>query len=365
MVDEAGFSIVTRGFDNDGSITTTESTVQPKQIEPQPIAPAVEEDAPMLEVAAERIRVQFVEDLRAPSDQPVDEGRAPAMEDRVATGDVVVEAIDPDETVQAACAAAEDDDLEPDDVGEPAAPVRQKKLKKKDYEKQLIERHLDWRGLERKVQRDGLKVVVLVEGRDNGKKGGIVNRIADFSDARICRVARVEPPNGRERSQWFFQPYVAHLPAAGEIVLFDGSWYGRAALERATGRSDPKGFAERLSLCAEFESMLQRSGLTIIKCWLSADEGAEDLAADLETLGRRWNFDSKDFEPSIDLAGLKEQILGAGMPWQVVQGRGKRAVRVDAIRAIVAAVAGDERTESASSEGAAADPPSGTAAAEA
>ncbi len=213
------------------------------------------------------------------------------------------------------------------------------------------------------MQHDGLKVVVLVEGRDNGKKGGIVNRIAEFSDARICRVARVEPPNGRERSQWFFQPYVAHLPAAGEIVLFDGSWYGRAALERATGRSDPKGFAERLSLCAEFESMLERSGLTIIKCWLSAEEGAEDLAADLETLGRRWNFDSKDFEPSIDLAELKGQILGAGMSWQVVQGRGKRAVRVDAIRAIVAAVAGDD--EPASSDGAAADAPSGTAAAEA
>ncbi len=95
MVDEAGFSIVTRGFDNDGSITTIESIVQPKQLEPQRIASAVEEGAPIQEVAAERIRVQFVEDLRAPGDQPVDEGSVPAMEDRVATGDVVVEGSTP------------------------------------------------------------------------------------------------------------------------------------------------------------------------------------------------------------------------------------------------------------------------------
>ncbi len=314
MGDEAGFSIVTREIDGDSSITTIESIVLPAQpvppTEPQPVAPAVE--------------------------------------DHVATDDVVLETSEPLDVTEPAVAArrtGETEALESNDDEEPVAPAKPKKLKKKDYEKQLIERHLDWRDLERKVQRDGLKVAVLVEGRDNGRKGGIVNRIADFADARICRVARVEPPNGRERTQWFFQPYVAHLPAAGEIVLFDGSWYGRAALERATGKSDEKAFAERLSACAEFESMLSRSGLTIFKCWLSAEDSADDLAADLEMLGKRWNLDSKDFEPGLDLATVKEQILAAneGSPWHVVRGRDKRAVRVDAIRAIVAAVADDER----------------------
>jgi polyphosphate kinase len=318
MGDESGFSIVMRGFDSEDSITTIESIVPPQ---------------PANEVAPQAV--------------------AQAVKDRVGTGDVVVEAnesadVAEQEVVEAR--AAETEAAGSND--EPAAPAKPKKLKKKDYEKQLIERHLDWRDLERKVQRDGLKMVVLVEGRDNGKKGGLVNRIVDFADARICRVARVEPPNGRERTQWFFQPYVAHLPAAGEVVLFDGSWYGRAALERATAKSNDGAFAERLSACAEFESMLIRSGIAIVKCWLSAEneKGAEDLTADLEMLGKRWNVDAKDFEAGLDLARVKEQILAvdAAAPWHVVRGRDKRSVRVDAIRAIVTALADEPKPDVAS-----------------
>lgn len=308
MGDESVFSIVSRPFDGAGSVTVIEQNVESseaaKQSEPQEVA-------------------------------------APA-EDRVATGDIVVEARESEAGV--AAAEPEDTSTEPvdEDDEEPVALARPKKLKKKAYEKQLVERHLDWRELERKVQRDALKVVVLVEGRDAGKKGGLVNRITEFADARISRVARVEPPVGRERTQWFFQPYVAHLPAAGEIVLFDGSWYGRAALDRATGKSTDSEFAERLAAAAAFESMLSRSGIAIFKCWLSADEDGKDLAGGLETLGKRWNIDEKDFRPDVDLQQMKDRILGDrdGTPWNIVSAGDKRSVRVEAIRAIVGAFVG-------------------------
>lgn len=113
------------------------------------------------------------------------------------------------------------------------------------------------------------KVVILFEGRDAAGKGGVIKRITQRLNPRVCRVAALPAPNDRERTQWYFQRYVAHLPAAGEIVLFDRSWYNRAGVERVMGFCNDDEYEEFFRTVPEFEKMLARSGITLIKYWFS------------------------------------------------------------------------------------------------
>src|SRR5437016_9086550 len=163
-------------------------------------------------------------------------------------------------------------------------------LSKKDYEKELRRLQDELVRLEEWVKYRGLRVIVLFEGRDTAGKGGIIKRITALLNPRFARVAALPAPTERERTQWYFQRYMAHLPAAGEIVLFDRSWYNRAGVERVMGFCTQEEYTEFLRSCPDFERMLVHSGIILLKYWFSvSDEEQErrfhDPAGDP---ARRW-----------------------------------------------------------------------------
>ena len=143
------------------------------------------------------------------------------------------------------------------------------KLGKKRYEEELARLQLELIKLQEWIKHSGLKVVVIFEGRDAAGKGGTIKRITESLNPRICRVVALAAPTERERTQWYFQRYVSHLPAAGEIVLFDRSWYNRAGVERVMGFCTEDEYQEFLRACPEFERMLMRSGIILVKYWFS------------------------------------------------------------------------------------------------
>jgi len=143
------------------------------------------------------------------------------------------------------------------------------KLSKEIYEKRLAELQIELVKLQEWVVYKGLKVVVIFEGRDAAGKGGVIKRITESLNPRSCRVVALSKPTEKERTQWYFQRYVAHLPAAGEIVLLDRSWYNRAGVERVMGFCTDEEYWEFLKSVSEFENQLQRSGVILIKYWFS------------------------------------------------------------------------------------------------
>jgi polyphosphate kinase len=141
------------------------------------------------------------------------------------------------------------------------------KLSKKAYEKELARLQIELVKLQEWIRHKGLKVVVIFEGRDAAGKGGTIKRITESLSPRVCRVEALAAPSDRERTQWYFQRYVAYLPAAGEMVLFDRSWYNRAGVERVMGFCTDDEYQEFLRSAPEFERMLVRSGIKLIKYW--------------------------------------------------------------------------------------------------
>jgi polyphosphate kinase 2 len=157
-----------------------------------------------------------------------------------------------------------------------AEPGKTKKIDRKSYEKKLLELQIELVKLQEWVKAKGLRVVVLFEGRDAAGKGGAIKRITECLNPRVCRVAALGKPTDRERTQWYFQRYVAHLPAGGEIVLFDRSWYNRAGVERVMGFCSHEEYVEFLRSCPEFEDMLQKSGIILIKYWFSVSDEEQE-----------------------------------------------------------------------------------------
>src|ERR1041384_1611286 len=145
----------------------------------------------------------------------------------------------------------------------------EQKLDKKFYEKEMDKCHVELVKLQEWIRNKGLKVVVIFEGRDAAGKGGMIKRITQPLNPRVCRVVALGTPTERERTQWYFQRYVAELPAAGEMVLFDRSWYNRAGVERVMGFCTDAEYEEFMHSCPQFERILQRSGIVLIKYWLS------------------------------------------------------------------------------------------------
>src|SRR5688500_6134540 len=144
----------------------------------------------------------------------------------------------------------------------------------------------------------GLKVVVVFEGRDAAGKGGVIKRITQPLNPRICRVVALGTPTTREKSQWYFQRYVAELPAAGEMVLFDRSWYNRAGVERVMGFCTEEELAEFFRSCPEFERMLVRSGIILIKYWLSLSDAEQErrFRARIDDPSKGWKLSPMDLE---------------------------------------------------------------------
>ena len=186
----------------------------------------------------------------------------------------------------------------------------------------------------------GQRVVILFEGRDAAGKGGVVKRITQRLNPRVCRVAALPAPNDRERTQWYFQRYISHLPAAGEIVLFDRSWYNRAGVEKVMGFCTDAEYEEFFRSVPEFEKMLVRSGLRLIKYWfsISDDEQHARFLARIHDPLKQWKLSPMDLESRRrweDYTRAKEIMLErthiAEAPWWVVQAVDKKRARLNLI----------------------------------
>jgi len=151
-----------------------------------------------------------------------------------------------------------------------------KKLKRQAYEEEMRKLQVELVKLQYWIKEKGLKVVVIFEGRDAAGKGGVIKRITERLNPRICRVEALGTPSDREKTQWYFQRYVDRLPAAGEMVLFDRSWYNRAGVERVMGFCTEEEYREFLRSCPEFERMLIRSGVILVKYWFSVSDEEQE-----------------------------------------------------------------------------------------
>jgi polyphosphate kinase 2 len=163
---------------------------------------------------------------------------------------------------------------------------------KKEYEAELLKLQIELVKLQEWVKHRGLKVVAVFEGRDAAGKGGAIKRITESLNPRSCRVTALGTPTEREKSQWYFQRYVQHLPASGEIVLFDRSWYNRAGVEHVMGFCSDAEYREFLRSCPEFERMLVRSGITLIKYWFSVSDEEQEkrFQSRLSDPTKRWKL---------------------------------------------------------------------------
>ena len=216
----------------------------------------------------------------------------------------------------------------------------EKTLKRKFYEKELARLQLELIKLQEHIKNKELKVVVIFEGRDTAGKGGTIKRITEALNPRICRVVALGTPTEREKTQWYFQRYVAHLPASGEMVLFDRSWYNRAGVERVMDFCTDEEYQEFLRSCPEFERMLVRSGIILIKYWLSVDaeEQARRFKDRIENPSKRWKISEMDLEARnkwVDYSRAKDDMFKytdiKQAPWFVVESHDKRRARLNCI----------------------------------
>lgn len=224
---------------------------------------------------------------------------------------------------------------------------KSKKLSKKKYEKQLAKLQIELVKLQRWVKQKGLKVVVLFEGRDAAGKGGAIKRISEPLNPRVCKVVALGTPSDREKTQWYFQRYVAHLPAAGEIVLFDRSWYNRAGVEKVMGFCTYEEYNEFMRSCPQFEMMIQRSGIILIKYWFSVSDKEQEkrFQQRINNPIKRWKISPMDLkarEKWVDYSRAKDDMFAATdipeSPWNVVEADDKRRARLNCISHLLNAV---------------------------
>lgn len=216
----------------------------------------------------------------------------------------------------------------------------QYKESRRQYFRELFRMQAELVKLQDWVVKTGHKVVILFEGRDAAGKGGVIKRITQRLNPRVCRVAALPAPNAREQTQWYFQRYVSHLPGAGEIVLFDRSWYNRAGVERVMGFCSDEQYEEFFRSVPEFEKMLVRSGIQLIKYWFSISDEEQQIRflgrihdplkqwklspMDMESR-RRWEEYTKAKEIMIERTHIAEA------PWWVVQAVDKKKARLNCI----------------------------------
>jgi polyphosphate kinase 2 len=210
-----------------------------------------------------------------------------------------------------------------------------------DYDRELSRLQVELVKLQEWVRTEKLRVVVLFEGRDAAGKGGAIKRITESLNPRVCRVVALGTPTEREKSQWYFQRYVEHLPAAGEVVLFDRSWYNRAGVERVMGFCTEPQYQEFMQSCPEFERMLVRSGIKLIKYWFSvSDEEQERRFQDrMLNVTKRWKLSPMDLESRkhwAEYSRAKDEMFALTdtkhAPWYVVNAEVKKSARLNVIR---------------------------------
>ncbi len=211
---------------------------------------------------------------------------------------------------------------------------------KAQYEKELARLQVELVRMQEWIIHEGMKVVVIFEGRDTAGKGGTIKRIMERLNARYARVVALGTPSDRERSQWYFQRYVEHLPAAGEIVLFDRSWYNRAGVEKVMGFCTDEEHEEFLRTCPQIERALVRSGIKVIKFWLSLSDAEQEhrFLERINNPGKRWKLSPMDLQARahwVDYAEAKDEMFSytdiKEAPWFVVDADDKRTARLNLI----------------------------------
>ncbi|MHC4992054.1 MAG: polyphosphate kinase 2 [Planctomycetota bacterium] len=225
----------------------------------------------------------------------------------------------------------------PETADEAAAPP---KLTDEVYERELLRMQVELVKLQAWIRHKQMKLVIVFEGRDAAGKGGVIKRIREFLNPRYCRVVSLPPPTDREREQWYFQRYVVQMPTAGEIVLFDRSWYNRAGVERVMGWCTQHEYQEFLRSCPEFERMLCRSGIILVKYWfsISAKEQKRRFLSRLEDPLKRWKLSTMDFQSRarwVDFSRAKDDVFvhtdTLQCPWYVVHADVKKRARLNCI----------------------------------
>ena len=232
-------------------------------------------------------------------------------------------------------------------------PEGQIPIKKKIYEKELARLQIDLVKLQEWIRAKKLKVVVIFEGRDAAGKGGVIKRITESLNPRICRVVALGTPTEREKTQWYFQRYVAQLPAGGEMVLFDRSWYNRANVERVMGFCTDGEYWEFLRSVPEFERMLMRSGIILIKYWFSVSDKEQEqrFQARMKDPTKRWKLSPMDLESRarwVEYSKAKDEMFAhtdiKQAPWYVVNADNKKCARLNCIHHLLSMIPYEDLT---------------------
>ncbi len=230
---------------------------------------------------------------------------------------------------------------------------KRKRIKNKTYEKELVRLQTELVKLQEWIRHKGLKVIVIFEGRDTAGKGGVIKRITERLSPRVARIVALPKPTEREQTQWYFQRYAAHLPAAGEIVLFDRSWYNRALVERVMGFCTEEEYREFLRSCPEFERMLVRSGIILIKYWLSVSDEEQERRFQnrIHDITRRWKLSPMDLEARsnwVEYSKAKDAMMAhtdiKQAPWYVVEADVKKHARLNLIRHLLSMIPYEDLT---------------------
>ena len=234
-----------------------------------------------------------------------------------------------------------------------AAAAPKPALDRKAFEKELQRLQRELVLMQEFIKARGLKVVVIFEGRDAAGKGGVIKRIIERLNPRICRVVALSTPTERETSQWYFQRYSQYLPGAGEMVLFDRSWYNRAGVERVMGFCTDEEYKEFMRSCPEFERMLGRSGIKVIKYWFSVSDAEQErrFQARAHDPMRRWKLSPMDVESRarwVQYSRAKDEMFAhtdiKEAPWFVVNADDKRRARLNCIAHLLASIPYEDLT---------------------
>lgn len=219
-------------------------------------------------------------------------------------------------------------------------PYNKCNLKRKFYEAELRKLQIELVKLQEWIKHAGVRAVVVFEGRDAAGKGGTIKRITQYLNPRVCRVVALGTPTEREKKQWYFQRYVPHLPTAGEMILFDRSWYNRAGVERVMGFCADEEYREFLRSCPEFERMLVRSGIVLVKYWFSVSDEEQErrFQSRIHDPTKRWKLSPMDLESRRrwqEYSIAKDQMFAhtdiKQAPWYVVEADVKKQARLNCI----------------------------------
>ncbi len=236
---------------------------------------------------------------------------------------------------------------------EPVRGEKKPKLKTRFYEEELERLQIELVKLQSYIRTEGIKVIVVFEGRDAAGKGGAIKRISERLNPRICRVEALGTPTEREKTQWWFQRYVPYLPAAGEMVMFDRSWYNRALVEPVMGFCTEEEYREFLRSCPEFERMLVRSGIVLVKYWFSVSDEEQErrFRSRIDDKTKRWKLSPMDLESRarwVEFSKAKDIMFDhtdiKQAPWYVVNAEDKKRARLNCISHLLSLIPYEDRT---------------------